>query len=67
MLPLHTRQPYCLQRARHTLLLRGCLATVVDKRHIAYSMHITVLKNFFCNRGYVASNETKCVIAGKVP
>jgi hypothetical protein len=34
------RPPYCLRR--HTLLLRGCLATVVNKRHIAYSMHVTV-------------------------
>jgi hypothetical protein len=32
--------PYCLRR--HTLLLHGCLATVVNKRHIAYSMHVTL-------------------------
>jgi hypothetical protein len=35
------RLPYCLRR--HTLLLHGCLATVVNKRHIAYSMHFTIL------------------------
>jgi hypothetical protein len=34
------RPPYCLWR--HTLLLRGCLATVVNKRHIAYTMHVTL-------------------------
>jgi hypothetical protein len=33
------RPPYCLRR--HTLLLRGFLAIVVTKRHIAYSMHVT--------------------------
>jgi hypothetical protein len=27
---------------RHTLLLRGRLATVVNKHHIAYSMHVTL-------------------------
>jgi hypothetical protein len=32
-----TRPPYCLRR--DTILLRGCLATVVNKRHIAYSMY----------------------------
>jgi hypothetical protein len=40
--PLPRARPqYCLQR--HTLLLRGYLATVVNKRHIAYSMHVTIL------------------------
>jgi hypothetical protein len=29
---------------RHTLLLTGRLATVVNKHHIAYSMHVTILK-----------------------
>jgi hypothetical protein len=37
---LRSRPPYCLRR--HTLLLRGCPATVVNKRHIPYSMHVTV-------------------------
>jgi hypothetical protein len=34
--------PYCLQRACHTPLLTGCLATVVNTWHIAYSMHVTI-------------------------
>jgi hypothetical protein len=34
--------PYCLQHARHSLLWRGRLATVVNKPHIAYSMHVTI-------------------------
>jgi hypothetical protein len=40
VLPLRARPPYCLQR--HTHLLHGCLATVVNKRYIAYSMHVTI-------------------------
>jgi hypothetical protein len=35
---MFTVPPYCLRR--HTLLLHGRLATVVNKRHIAYSMHV---------------------------
>jgi hypothetical protein len=35
------RPRYCLRR--HTLLLHGRLATVVNKRHIAYSMHVTIM------------------------
>jgi hypothetical protein len=38
-LPL-ARPPCCLRR--HTLLSHGCLANVVNKRHIAYSMHVTI-------------------------
>jgi hypothetical protein len=47
------RPPYCLRR--HTLLLHGCLATVVHKRHIAYSMHVTVYLVVPCisNIGYI--------------
>jgi hypothetical protein len=41
------RPPYCLRR--HTLLLHGCLATVVNKRHIAYSMHVTILSGRWCD------------------
>jgi hypothetical protein len=33
--PPRARSPYCLQR--HTLLLHGCLETVVNQLHIAYS------------------------------
>jgi hypothetical protein len=40
------RPPYCLRR--HTLLLHGCLATVVNKRHISYSMHVTLYSVDLC-------------------
>jgi hypothetical protein len=43
---MFTVPPYCLRR--HTLLLPGCLATVVHKRYIAYSMHVTVCYSFVC-------------------
>jgi hypothetical protein len=39
MLPC-ARPPCCF---RHSLLFWGCIATVVSKRHIAYSMHVTLL------------------------
>jgi hypothetical protein len=34
--------PCCLQHACRAPLLTGCLATVVNTCHIAYSMHVTL-------------------------
>jgi hypothetical protein len=45
---MFTVPPYCLRR--HTLLLHGCLATVVNKRHIAYSMHVTISYHLHLSR-----------------
>jgi hypothetical protein len=44
---LRARPPYCLRHVRHIVYvtLYCCLvaiATVVHKRHIAYSMHVTI-------------------------
>jgi hypothetical protein len=56
--------PYCLQRARHTLLLRGRLVTDINKHHIAYSMHVTIYDMTSCSLVglYQRSGVTQCLL-----